>query len=52
MTRGELQLQLRRIDKVVDVAWLDPEKLPLVTEKIVLKQYTSGYVIVPNAYYE
>ena len=50
--KGELQLQVRRIDKVGDGTSLDPEKLPLVTEKSFLKQYAGGYVIAPNAYYE
>ena len=50
--KGEIQLEVRRIDNPVEGAWLDPESLTLIAEKSVLKQYDGGYAVAPNAFYE
>jgi hypothetical protein len=49
---GQIALEVRRIERIEEAKWLEPEKLPLVAETNSLRHHNGGYVIAPNAFYE
>ena len=49
---GQIALQVRRIEKPDEAKWVEPERLPIITETNSLRRHNGGYLIAPNAFYE
>lgn len=43
--KGEIQLEIRRLDTLPTGSWVEPEKLPLVAQKDVLAKHSGSYVL-------
>ena len=50
--KGQLLIQVRRIENAEDAKWIEPEKTLLVAETDALRSHSGGYVIAANAFYE
>lgn len=50
--KGQILIQIRRVENPEEAKWIEPEKLPLVAQTDALRSHNGGYVIAPNAFYE